>query len=278
MADQDAKQILQGTLDRYGLGSLVDKVWQLYTDDTITADTGIDTIGDALRDTPEFKQRFSANEARVKAGLPELSVSEYIGLERGYQNAMRGSGLPAGFYDDPTDFANFIASDTSVAEVQDRVNNGFRAVTESNPQVIQQMKELYGINEGDLAAYFLDPQRATPIITRQARAAQIAAEGQRQAGLQISAQQAEAIAREGVTAQQAQSGFGDVRAMQELLNPLQGEGDQITQEEAIGGVFGTNAAARQRIETRQRQRRAAFGGGGSFSTGQSGVVGVGVAE
>lgn len=277
MAEQDAKQILQGTLDRYGLGSLVDKVWGLYTDETINADTSIDIIGNALRDTPEFKQRFSANEARVKAGLPELSVTEYIGLERGYQNAMRGSGLPSGFYDDPTDFANFIANDTSVAEVQDRVNNGYRAVTESNPQVVQQMKQLYGVSDGDLAAYFLDPQRALPLITRQARAAQIAAEGQRQAGIQISAQQAEAIAREGVTAQQAQAGFGDVQAMQELLNPLQGE-DQITQEEAIGGVFGTNAAARQRIETRQRQRRAEFGGGGSFSTGQSGVVGVGVAE
>lgn len=278
MAEQDAKQILMSTLDRYGLGSLVDRVWSLYTDETITADSGIDTIGDALRDTDEFKRRFPANEARVKAGLPELSISEYIGLERGYENAMRGSGLPKGFYDDPTDFANFISTNTSVAEVQDRVNEGYRAVSQSNPQVIAQMKELYGVNEGDLAAYFLDPQRATPILTRQARAAQISAEGQRQAGMQLTAQQAESIAAEGITAQQAQTGFANIQGQQELLNPLQGEGDALTQEELIGATFGMNAAARQRIETRQRQRRAAFGGGGSFATSETGLSGIGTAQ
>jgi hypothetical protein len=277
MAEQDAKQILLATLDRYGLGSLVDRVWQLYTDDTIQVDSGIDTIGDALREAPEFKQRFSANEARLRAGLPELSVSEYITLERGYENAMRGSGLPRGFYDESSDFSNFISTNTSVAEVQDRVNEGYKAVTQSNPEVINQMRQLYGVTEGDLAAYFLDPQRALPLITQRARAAQIAAEGQRQAGMQISAQQAEAIAREGVTQQQAQTGFEGVRGMQELLNPLQGE-EAITQEEAVGATFGMNAAARQRIETRQRQRRAAFGGGGSFATDQTGMAGIGTVQ
>lgn len=277
MAEQDAKTILQGTLSRYGLESLVDKVWQLYTDETLSADSDIDIIGDALRETPEFQRRFPANAQRVKAGLPELSVREYIGLERGYENAMRGSGLPSGFYDDPSDFSNFIASNTSVSEVQSRVNEGFRAVSESNPQVITQMKNLYGVSEGDLAAYFLDPERALPLITRQARAAQIAAEGQRQAGIQISAQQAEAIARENISQTQIQTGFEQIQQMEELFNPLAGEGDVISKEEAVGAAFGTNAAARQRVETRQRQRRAAFGGGGTFATGQSGVVGLGTA-
>lgn len=275
--EEDAKTILQRTLDRFGLGDLVDRVWGLYTNETISADADIDIIGDALRDTPEFQKRFPANTQRLRAGLPELSVREYIGLERGYENALRGSGIPRGFYDDPSDFANFIATNTSVAEVQSRVNDGFRAVAEANPQVVTQMRNLYGVSEGELAAYFLDPDRALPLITRQARAAQIAAEGQRQAGIQISAQQAEDIAREGITQQQAQSGFENISNMGELFNPLMGEGEQITQEEAVGGVFGTNAAARQRIETRQRQRRAAFGGGGSFATGQSGVSGLATA-
>jgi hypothetical protein len=277
MADEDAKKIIKSTLDRYGLGSLADRAWGLLSDETISADAGIDVIGDALRDTPEFQTRFSANAARTRAGLPELSVSEYIGLERGYEAAMRGSGLPAGFYDDPTDFANFISANTSVAEVQSRVNDGYRAVADSNPQVIAQMKELYGVGDGELAAYFLDPAKATPILVRQARAAQISAEGKRQAGIQLSASDAEALAREDVTQQQAQTGFGQVKQQQELYNPLQGE-QAISQQEAIGAALGTDQAARQRVETRKRQRQASFAGGGSFSTSQTGMSGLAEAQ
>ena len=276
MAEEDAKQIIKNTLDRYGLGSLADRAWGLYSNDTIGADAGIDVIGDALRDTTEFQTRFSGNAARVKAGLPELSVTEYIGLERGYEAAMRGSGLPAGFYDDPTDFANFISSNTSVAEVQTRVNEGYRAVSNANPQVIAQMKELYGVGDGEIAAYFLDPEKATPLLVRQARAAQISAEGKRQAGIQLSAADAEALAREDVTQGEAQVAFGEVAKQQELYNPLQGE-EMISQQEAIGAATGTDQAAKQRVETRKRQRQAAFTGGGSFAGSQTGVSGLGQA-
>lgn len=277
MADQDAKQIIQAELDRYGLGSLTERVWGLYGDETLSGEPDIDVIGNILRDTEEFKNRFPANAARLKARLPELSVTQYIGLERGYEAAMRGSGLPAGFYDDPTDFANFISTNTSVAEVQTRVNEGFKAVANSNPQVIAQMKELYGVGDGELAAYFLDPQRATPILVRQARSAQISAEGKRQAGIQLSAAEAEALAAEDVTQAEAQIAFGEVGKQQELYNPLQGE-QGITQQEAIGAATGTDQAAKQRVETRKRQRQAAFAGGGSFSATQTGVAGLGQAQ
>lgn len=275
--EEDAKKIIQSTLDRYGLGSLTDRAWGLLSNETISADAGIDVIGDALRDTVEFQTRFAGNAARVKAGLPELSVSEYIGLEKGYEAAMRGSGLPVGFYDDPTDFTNFISNNTSVAEVQSRVNDGYRSVADSNPQVIAQMKELYGVGDGELAAYFLDPQKATPILVRQARAAQISAEGKRQAGIQLSASDAEALAREDVTQAEAQTAFGEIGRQQELYNPLQGE-QAISQREAIGAATGTDQAARQRVETRRRKRQAAFAGGGSFATSQTGVSGLGEAQ
>ncbi len=273
MAEEDAKKIIKSTLDRYGLGSLTDRAWGLLSDETIDADAGIDVIGDALRDTTEFQTRFAANAARVKAGLPELSVTEYIGLEKGYEAAMRGSGLPAGFYDNPEDFANFISANTSVAEVQSRVNDGYKAVANANPQVIAQMKELYGVGDGELAAYFLDPQKATPILVRQARAAQISAEGKRQAGIQLSAADAEALAREDVTQTEAQTAFGEVGRQQELYNPLLGE-QAITQQEAIGAATGTDQAAKQRVESRKRQRQAAFAGGGSFATSQTGMSGL----
>lgn len=278
MAEQDAKAIIRTMLERYKLQNLTDRVWGLISDETLPKNADIDLIGDALRDTDEFKARFPANAARVRAGLPELSVSEYVGLERGYGNAMRGSGLPAGFYDDPSDFEKFIAGDVSVAEVQTRVNDGFKAVSEANPEVIKQMKNLYGMDEGGLAAYFLDPARATPILVRQARSAQIAAEAARQAGIQLTSTAAEQLAAEGITSQEAQAGFAAVKSQQELAGPLQGEDGRLTQEELIGATFGTDAAARQRVETRARRRRATFEQGGGFAAGQQGATGLGEAQ
>ena len=278
MAEQDAKAIIKTMLDRYQLGDLSDQVWALISDETLPANADIDLIGDALRDTDTFKKRFPANEARKKAGLPELTVSEYIGLERGYSNAMRGSGLPAGFYDDPTDFEKFIAGDTSVAEVQSRVNEGFKAVSEANPEVIKQMKDLYGVDNAGLAAYFLDPTRATPLLVKQARSAQIAAEAARQAGIQLTAAEAEGLTTEGISAQQAQQGFGMMREQADLARPLQAGEEALTRQEQIGAVFGTDAAARQRVETRARRRRAAFEQGGGFAATQQGTAGLGEAQ
>lgn len=278
MAEQDAKTIIKTMLDRYQLGGLTDRVWGLISDETLPANADIDLIGDALRDTDEFKKRFPANAARVKAGLPELTVSEYVGLERGYSNVMRGSGLPSGFYDDSTDFEKFIAGDVSVAEVQTRVNEGFKAVSEANPEVVKQMRELYGMDEGGLAAYFLDPTRATPLLVKQARSAQIAAEAARQAGIQLTSTEAEKLTAEGITSEQAQAGFAAVKSQQELAGPLQGEDGQLTQAELIGATFGTDAAARQRVETRARRRRATFEQGGGFAAGQQGATGLGEAQ
>jgi hypothetical protein len=269
MAEEDAKKIIKATLDQFNLGSLADQVWRLQADETLPPGADIDTIGFVLKDTPEFQKRFPALKKR-----PELSVSAYIGLERGYENAMRGSGLPTGFYDTSEDFTAFIEGNTSVAEVQTRVNEGYKAVAQANPEVIAQMKELYGVTDGDLAAYFLDPAKATDILVRQATAAQISSEGKRQAGIQLTAQEAEALAKENVTQAEAQKAFAEVGSQQELYNPLQGE-QAITQREAIAAATGTDQAARQRVETRKRQRQASFAGGGSFATSQTGLTGLG---
>ena len=274
MAAMDAKDILRNTLTRFGLQDLTDQAWNLVASDLLPANASIDTIGDALRDTPQFQARFPANAARVKAGLPELSVSEYLGLEEAYASEMRGSGMPRGFYDDPTDFQRLIEGDVSPAEVQTRINEGYRAVSEANPGVIAQMKELYGVDEGGLAAYFIDPDRATPILQRQARAARIASEGLRQAGIQLTADVAETLAREGITGDEAAAGFRQVSEQRGLATPMMAGEEAISEAEQIGAAFGTNEAARQRVATRQRRRRAEFESGGGFAAGQSGISGL----
>jgi len=190
---------------------------------------------------------------------------------------MAGSGLPPSFYDQPSDFRNFIAYNTSAAEVKDRVTKGFQLVKNANPEVVKQMKELYGVDEGALAAYFLDPEKGADILKKQASSATVAAESKRQAGIQLTSAQSEALVNEGVDADIARGGFSTLSNQQELLNTnLQGE-TAISQAEQISGTLGTNAAAKQRIETRKRQRQAAFEGGGGFNVAQTGVMGLGTA-
>ena len=285
MENQSAFDILTETLKYYGLisdtgdQSLLEDVKAAWLGKTIGPDSGIDDIGIQLRNSKAFQDRFPANKQLQAQGKPQYSVREYLRLENDFKARLQEAGLPAGFYDDPSDFQNFIANDVSPDEVGARAQMGYQAVRQSNPQVIAEFKRLYGVNEGELAAYFIDPDRMRPTFDRyeaerQARSAQIAAQATQQAGLSLGQQQAEELARAGVSQEQAQAGFtalGDTREL--FQTSLAGE-QQITEQEQIAGTFNTNAEARQKIAARRRGRQAAFESGGGFATGQTGVAGL----
>jgi hypothetical protein len=280
MENESAFKIVEDILRFYGLVTdsdrrLLDEVQTLWTGKRITEDSDIDDIGLALRESQVFKERFPANEALKAAGKPQFSVTQYLREEAAYKAALQGAGMPPNFYDDPSDFQNFIVNDVSPDEVEARARLGYQAVRQADPQVVAEFQRLYGVSEGELAAYFIDPQRMRPTFDRyeaerQARSAQIAAAGTQQAGMTIERQQAEALARAGVTAQEAQAGFTALGDTQELFQAAQRGEQEITQAEQIGGVFNTNAEARRAIAQRRRSRQAQFEGGGSFA-GTQGV-------
>jgi len=284
MENDSALGIIIDTLKYYGLITdtdtrLIDPVNKLWTGKQLSPGDDVNTIGILLRDNPVFQERFPANKILQAQGKPQYSVREYLQLESSYKSRLQEAGMPAGFYDQPDDFQNFIANDVSPDEVGARAQLGYQAVRQSNPQVVAEFKRLYGVNEGELAAYFIDPTRMRPTFDRyeaerQARSAQIAAQATQQAGFTLGQQQAEELARAGVTQEQAQAGFtalGDTREL--FQTSLAGE-QQITQQEQIAGTFNTNAEARQKIAARRRGRQAAFESGGGFATGQTGVAGL----
>lgn len=272
---QSAFGIIQETLRSYGLESLIG-----FVQNYITRSDEVDPnqLMVELRTQPAYQQRFSANEARRRAGLPVLSEGEYIAMERQYAQLMRASGMPADFYDSPSDFQRFLENDVSLNEMNQRIQSGYEAVRMANPEVINQMKRLYGVQEGELAAYFLDPKRAAPILVQRAQAAQIAAQGRLQAGMDITAKQAEQLAQAGISGEQATEGFAAIKEAQGLFQATtqeqQAEGEKaaFTQTQQIGAVFGTNAAAAQRLRQRARRRQTEFERGGGFATGEAGAV------
>jgi len=277
--EDTAFDIIRKTLAFYGLQDLSTLVETNFRNQVITGDDDINSIGVKLAETPEFQARFPANKILKDQGKQQYSVLQYLQLESSYRNTLQSRGMPAGFYDQPADFQNFIAQDVSPDELGARIDLGYQAVRNAPQNVVNEFKRLYGASEGDLAAYFIDPDRARPTFDRyeaerQARAAQISAQAQQQAQMELDRQQAETLARAGITPEESMARFAEIGTQQELLTTnLAGE-QALTQEEIIGGTFGTNAAARKAITARRRKRTAEFEAGGGLTTTQAGVTGL----
>lgn len=208
-----------------------------------------------------YKERFSANEVRVKRGLQALTPAEYLQEERAYARILREYGMPRGFYDDPkTDFAAWIAGDVSPTEVEDRVKVAEEWKNNLDPQSKEALKRFYGIGDESLVAYALDPKRALPIIQRQAEAVKLGAEAMRQ-NIRVDRGYAEQLTDIGITQREAREGFGATAQLTPDLQQLAAiEGTGISQREVAESQFGTSAEATRRVRGLASRERARFGG------------------
>ena len=268
---KDARSSINVVLDTYGLSELAEYV---YKEVIVSGNVNInnpDAIIFAIREQPAYQKRFSANKERVKNGFDELDPASYIALEDQYRATLSANGMPVSFYDSKDDFDAMIGGSVSPAELQSRVQEGYRAVQDADPEVKRQMYAL-GFAEGDLAAYFIDPNRMRPTLVaadykRQAQAAKIAARGSELAGIQLTGGLAEDLARRGITETEAETGFTAIGKLGELTTQFGGE-TALSQEQIIGQQFGTDVAAAQELEKRRRRRVGEFTGGGSFARTQ----------
>lgn len=273
-SQRDAFAALNNLFTSYGLGTLAPKIAQ-YIKNGYSADT----ISLLLQDTSEYKQRFAGNEIRKQKGLPVLSPAEYLATESSYRQLMQQAGLPAGFYDQPEDFTQFIGKDVSPTELKSRVDLASQATALASPQYKQALQQMYGIDDAHMTAYFLDEDRAVPLLQKQAAAAAIGAEALKQ-GLQVSGK-AEDYALAGVTQQQAAQVYGQIA--QQLPNYSRIAGsfgenvDQATFEQAaFGGATPTGENAQSQLD-----RLASWNRGraqGSAGAAQRGLAKAGVGQ
>jgi hypothetical protein len=270
---QGALDIIRTFLHQYGLDSLADWAW-----DEIRLGKSPSQVQLDLRQRPEFKQRFPAIDERQKAGLPPISPEAYVQYEENAAQIMRAAGFPPSFYDQPEDFHNWVAKDVSISEVSQRAQVYQQAAYNSPFETRQQLKNLYGVDEGGIAAYFADPNRALPILQQQFASAQIAGEAQRQGFGQLGVGEAQRLAKLGISDTQAAQGFGQVAGMKELFQTLPGESQVAPgRQDALGLVAG-DAQSQQAVDMQARRRKAAFTGGGGYASGQAGVTGLGSAN
>jgi hypothetical protein len=269
---QSAYDILYNEFNRYGLGGLVEDVKYLIQSNVSPSQLSLE-----LQNTESYKKRFAANQDRIKAGFRALSPAEYVGLEDQYQNIMRTYGMPASYYTkDGTGkqagFEKFLANDVSAAELDDRIATAQQRVLNSNPEVLQALKQFYpDISNADILAYSLDPQNALTNIKRKVTAAEIGGAALAQ-GLQAQGGTAESLAGQGITKAQAQQGYSEVAGILprgSQLADIYGE-TPYTQATAESEVFGTAGAA----EAAKKRKRLSALEQASFS-GSSGVGALG---
>lgn len=228
----------------------------------------------ALQQTSEYKQRFAGNEARLKAGLPVLSPAQYLSKEDSLREQFRLAGFPPGFYDQPTDFAKAIGSDLGAQELSNRLTAAKAVVMDgANTGVLQYAKENFGLGDGDLLAYFVDPDRAAPVLTKLAQASQVGAAAARTGFGAIGGDYAQRLVDQGVSESQAQSGFGQAAGLLGLTGST-GDSSGLTRDDLTSAVLDNNAASQKLVAQKQDERKAAFQGGGGYATGQRGVTGL----
>lgn len=267
-SDASAKAIIQGFLENYGLGGLAEWAWSQYANGAPIEQIMLD-----LRKRPEYKARFPAMEALAKKGMA-ISESQYVDYERQATGVMRAAGLPEGFYDQHGDFTKFLTSEVSISELNDRVQLAAQAAFTAPAEVRSELNRLYGIGAGDLTAYWIDPDKALPLLQQKFVAAQIGGASQRTGFGNLAVSEAERLASLGID--NPTQGFDTLVSNKELFTPLPGEpGEAIGRGDQLAAAFEGNVDAQNKIEKRARTRLAPFASGGGFALSKEGFGGVG---
>jgi hypothetical protein len=253
---ENAITVLTDRFTRYGLASLVPKIREL-----AIGGASESTITLQLQETEEYRQRFRANQDRIKKGLSVLDPGDYLGLEDDYRQILRAYGLRS--FDNDDYVQQFISNDISTTELTNRVVTAVQRVQNADPAILTTLRGFYGITDNDLVAYVLDPQQQFQKIERQVAAAEIGAAAKLQ-GINAGVAVSEQLAAQGITKAQAQKGYAtiaDILPTAEKLSDIYGKTlDEYRLGQAEQEVFNTLASAQRKRQKLSEREVAAFSG------------------
>ena len=265
-ADSGARAIIQQALAAYGLEGLAGWAWTLHKEGQ-----DINMILAQLPKQPEFIARYPAYEFLAQQGRA-ISVQQYRAYEDQVIADLRRYGVPQGMYDTPAAIGNLLKADVSAVEVGERLQLAARAAYSAPIEVREALRDRYGVQDGDMVGFYLDPEKALPLLDARYKAAEVAGAAAL-SNINVATEMAERLANQGVAYGTAVQGFANVRGMSDLKVLEQGTGN-VTEEELIGAQFGEgDAAARvDRVRgARAARYQAAEGGAASSQTGVSGL-------
>ena len=253
---------LKSQFEDYGLSSLYPKIV-----DFVTSGYDSDAIAVLLRATDEYKARFPAM-AKMAAEKRAITEGEYVDYEKTAKGYEVRYGLPSGML--MGSVTKLLEGAVSPTELNERVVMASSASVSAPQDVKDTLKKYYNVDSGGLAAYFLDPQLAMPLLEKQYNSSLIGTEASRQS-VDLAASAAEELQQMGVSTADAQVGFGNVNYQKGLS---EGKGDVLTQSNLIDANLKKNADASKEVARVGLSRAGRFQGGGGFSQNDKGVSGL----
>lgn len=257
--ERDAYAALSTLFNSYGLGTLAPKILQY-----LQNGYGADTITILLQQTPEYKARFAGNELRKQKDLQVLTPAEYLATEASYRQLLQAGGLDPAFMNQ-NQYAEWIGKDISPTEIQDRVNMAVQATVNAPPELTTAFARM-GIHAGDLAGMFLNDGTPPPVLQMKLNQAQIIEAGLQAGVANPSVGSAAEFARQGVTYQQALSGYqriADLLPTADQLSKIYSAQRPYGQAQAEQEFLGNSGTAQFAREQLGRQEVAAFSGTGA---------------
>ena len=270
---QSAREILAGLVADFGLDP---KLAETLNAELIRGESPT-ALAMRIRTTDEYKARFPGMAKRRELGLPAISETEYLGIERQYRSIMQAAKLPATFHDAPEDFDQWIAGDVSPQEFQERVTLAETARDSADQDTRRLLTEFYNISDGDLTAYYLDPTRAETIFEdrRQLESAGLAAASRQTVGAALDVETAEALQKENVQRREIQQRLGQRRA---LTQTILGEDEALTASDIASAEFGLEGDDVTAMRRRREERATGFRGRSGALATASGITTLGEAE
>lgn len=294
----DALQEIAGDLGQYGLGGLANWAWGELTGGKNSDQILLDLEGNnGAPGTPmaqaqaTFQARFPGIALRVKNGLPAMDPSTYLQYEDSAYQMAQAAGLPKGFMDANT-IGQLIGNDVSSQELSSRITSGYEAAMNADPNVRANLATYFGIDTGNLAAYYLDPTKTEDLLKQQLVAAQVGAQSQESGFGSLSASDATDLAtllntqgKVGPTLggswnTDQSSTFAKLSKLTPLENALpgqsQGPNGAMSQEDLLR--YGFAGANTQELQNVENTRMAPFRGGGGYGQTAKGAVSAGYAS
>lgn len=221
-------------------------------------------IAREIREQPAYKERFPAME--YFSGLREgVSEAEYIQSEREYRDAISSLGPAYSQYFSTEFIGDLMMGGVNTTEATQRVARAQEYIYSTAPRsVVDALKNQYGMTDGDLVAYILDPnnigaQVIADFDARRARADILGAAAD--SGLSLTADAADAIAARDYTYGTAIGKLQTADAKAMTLSKLAAlSNGTYTQDEALAAEFNLDGAnaARTRERKLASQERARF--------------------
>lgn len=152
-----AYQSVADTLTSWGLGSLAPMVSDMAMKQGVSAQG----IMAAIQQTQAYKDRFAGMVEYNKTHDKPITPAEYLSAANQIQQ-IADIYLPKGFVNDK-EIGQLIAGGVGPKQFQDRIQNGYNVAANADPNV-QKALAAQGVDMKHLAAYYLDPTKATPVL------------------------------------------------------------------------------------------------------------------